>query len=81
MKVYLGREVIDYQKDFNKFTVSEMVPSKASGGSLTLVTRSSKMMKDEALKAFAEGNRHWFVGPYCLVSVEPEPIGNDNINK
>ena len=81
MKVYLGREVVDYQKDFNKFTESEMLPSEAYDGPLTLVTRSSKMMKDEALKSFAEGNRHWFVGPYCLVSVEPEPIGNDNINQ
>ena len=68
MKVYLGREVTDYQKDFEAFFNTEIASGKASDGPLVLVTRSSKMDGDKALKDFTGGYHHWFVGPYCVIT-------------
>lgn len=71
MKVYLGRDVSDYQRDFNAFYEAEVQGRKPSDGPLVLVTQSKRLDRDEALGAFARSRNHWFVGPYCLISVEP----------
>ena len=67
MKVYLGREVADYQKDFKAFHDSEIAGRTASDPPLVLVTREKKLSSDKALQDFAESNRHWVVGPYLAV--------------
>ena len=67
MKVYLGREVADYQKDFKAFHDSEITGRTASDPPLVLVTREKKLSSDKALQDFAESNRHWVVGPYMAV--------------
>lgn len=72
MKVYLGREVSDYQNDFEKFKAAEVDVRTLSDGPLVLVTRTEKLAKDAGLAAFVEGHDHWFVGPYCAVKYNPD---------
>ena len=71
MKVYLGREVTDYQKDFNAFLEAEVAGRTPSDQPLVLVTRTKKLSSDEALGAFVENNPHWTVGPYIAVKYNP----------
>ena len=73
MKVYLGRDVADYQRDFSAFYEAEIKDRKTSDGPLVLVTQSKRLDRDAALGEFAKTRNHWFVGPYCLVQVEGEP--------
>ena len=72
MKVYLGREVSDYQRDFEAFYKAEAKDRKPSDGPLVLVTQSKRLTRDEALGDFVKGKSLWYVGPYCLVQVDPE---------
>jgi len=72
MKVYLGREVSDYQRDFEEFYKAEAEDRKPSDGPLVLVTQSKRLTRDEALGDFVKGKSLWYVGPYCLVQVDPE---------
>ena len=81
MKVYLGREVSDYQNDFEKFKAAEVDARTLSDGPLVLVTRTEKLAKDADLAAFVEGHDHWFVGPYCAVSYDPEHNNPQQINE
>lgn len=81
MKVYLGREVSDYQKDFNAFKEAEIEGREVSDGPLVLVTRTTKIGSDEGLAAFVENNNHWFVGPYCAVSYIPENNNPQQLNE
>lgn len=81
MKVYLGREVTDYQKDFNAFKEAEIDGRKVSEGPLVLVTRTGKIGSDENLAIFVENNNHWFVGPYCAVSYIPEDNNPQQLNE
>ncbi|MBR5660840.1 MAG: dolichyl-phosphate-mannose--protein mannosyltransferase [Bacteroidales bacterium] len=81
MKVYLGRDVSDYQKDFNAFKETEIDGREVSDGPLVLVTRTGKIDSDEGLAAFVENNNHWFVGPYCAVSYNPENINPQQLNE
>ena len=76
MKVYLGREVTDYQKDFNAFKAAEIDGREVSDDPLVLLTRTGKIGSDEDLAKFVENNNHWFVGPYCAVSYIPEEDNN-----
>lgn len=71
MKVYLGREVTDYQKDFEAFYDAEILGREPSDKPLVLVTRTRKLSSDEALAAFVESNPHWTVGPYIAVKYNP----------
>ena len=71
MKVYLGREVTDYQKDFEAFYEAEILGRKPSDKPLVLVTRTKKLSSDEALEAFVKNNQHWTVGPYIAVTYKP----------
>ncbi len=71
MKVYLGREVTDYQKDFEAFYEAEILGRKPSDKPLILVTRTKKLSSDEALEAFVKNNQHWTVGPYIAVTYKP----------
>ena len=70
MKVYLGREIIDYQKDFEAFYNNEIKDRQPSDQPLSLVTRTAKLKGDAALDSFVRENNHWFVGPYCVVSIK-----------
>ena len=79
MKVYLGREVSDYQRDFVAFENSEITGRRGSDGPLVLVTQSKRLGRDAALGEFVSKRNHWFVGPYCLVSVEPGKDNEENI--
>ena len=72
MKVYLGRDIHDYDKDFAAFHAAEVEGRSPEDGSLVLVTRTKRLGRDAGLEAFAKANPHWFVGPYCLVSFRPE---------
>ena len=58
MKVYLGREIVDFQRDFVAF--------ESAGFQGVLVTRSKSLERDKALEDFVKVRSHWFVGPYCL---------------
>ena len=83
MKVYLGKEVADYQRDFDAFYDSEIEGRTVGQGPLVLVTRGRYLERDGRLEEFAGGRNHWFVGPYCLVRVEPDntEIDTNNINE
>ena len=72
MKVYLGRDIKDYGNDFKAFHDAEIQGRTSESAPLVLVTRTKRLKSDEALGSFAEANPHWFVGPYCIVSVETE---------
>ena len=74
MKVYLGREVTDYQKDFDAFYKAEVLdaPSGSNTPSI-LVTRTKKLSSDKDLASFVENNKHWTVGPYVAVSFNNIP--------
>ncbi|MBO5634988.1 MAG: glycosyltransferase family 39 protein [Bacteroidales bacterium] len=72
MKVYLGRELVDYQKDFQAFYEAEVAGMTSSDKPLILVTRTKKLSSDEALAAFVENNPHWTVGPYIAVTYHPQ---------
>ena len=58
LKVYLGREIVDFQRDFVAF--------ESAGFQGVLVTRSKWLERDKALEDFVKVRSHWFVGPYCL---------------
>ena len=74
MKVYLGREVTDYQKDFDAFYKAEVLDaSSVSNTPSILVTRTKKLSSDKDLAAFVENNKHWTVGPYVAVSFNNNP--------
>ena len=81
MKVYLGREVTDYQKDFKAFKESEIDGREVSDGPLVLLTRTGKIGSDEDLAKFVENNNHWFVGPYCAISYIPEDNNPQQLNE
>ncbi|MBR1928031.1 MAG: dolichyl-phosphate-mannose--protein mannosyltransferase [Bacteroidales bacterium] len=78
MKVYLGREVVDYQKDFQAFKKAEVDGRLASEDPLVLVTRTRKLSSDKELEAFVNGHYHWFVGPYCAVLYDVEETTDIN---
>ena len=80
MKVYLGKEVSDYQKDFDAFYDGEIRDRTAGQGPLVLVTRGRYLDRDGRLGEFAGSRSHWFVGPYCVVRVEPDNTDNDTTN-
>ena len=77
MKVYLGREVSDYQRDFDAFYDAEIEDRTVGQGPLVLVTRGRFLESDGRLGEFAGSRSHWFVGPYCVVRVEPDNTDND----
>ena len=77
MKVYLGREVIDYQRDFALFEEKEINGREASGTPLVLVTQSKRLDSDKALGDFVRSRSHWFVGPYCVTKTSL----NNNTNE
>ena len=76
MKVFLGKEIIDYKKDFNAFYESE-IQGREEGEPLVLITRSAKAGTDASLGAFVQENNHWSVGPYCVVAVKPDGEGKN----
>ena len=80
MKVYLGREVSDYQRDFDAFYDAEIEDRTVGQGPLVLVTRGRFLESDGRLGEFAGSRSHWFVGPYCVVRVEPDNTDNDTTN-
>ncbi len=80
MKVYLGKEVSDYQRDFDAFYDGEIKDRTAWQGPLVLVTRGRYLDRDGRLGEFAGSRSHWFVGPYCVVRVEPDNTDNDTTN-
>ena len=80
MKVYLGKEVSDYQRDFDAFYDGEIRDRTAGQGPLVLVTRGRYLDRDGRLGEFAGSRSHWFVGPYCVVRVEPDNTDNDTTN-
>ena len=80
MKVYLGREVSDYQKDFESFQNAETEDSRASDGPLVLVTKGKYLDRDEGLGECASSRNHWYVGPYCLIKVDTKDKDNIGTN-
>ncbi len=80
MKVYLGKEVSDYQRDFDAFYDGEIKDRTAGQGPLVLVTRGRYLDRDGRLGEFAGSRNHWFVGPYCVVRVVPDNTENDTTN-
>jgi 4-amino-4-deoxy-L-arabinose transferase and related glycosyltransferases of PMT family len=68
MRVYLGREIEDYEKDFTSFRESCVDSRNASDKPMVLVTKGTAIARDKELDAFVRGHSHMFVGPYCLVS-------------
>lgn len=68
MKVYLGREVTDYEKDLDKFKKEVMEPCLRGERHLVVITAEDKLSKDEDFEDFILEANHWHVGPWCVAS-------------
>lgn len=68
MKIYLGREVIDYEKDMNRFREEVMEPCLSGEKHLVVITSQDKLTSDETFEDFMLEADHWHVGPWCVAS-------------
>lgn len=69
MDVYLGREVVNYQKDSEAFFLSLSQRTHADG-SLTLISKVSRIPKDPLLQDFCSTHEITICGPYWLCVIE-----------
>lgn len=69
MKVYLGREVVDYHKDIDKFLTKEGYNQNIETEQTVLIINSNDIQKDQRLSDFIHQKGHLVtvVGPNSLV--------------
>jgi len=69
MKVYLGREIVDYHKDTEKFLNDEVLKRNTQTEQSVLIINSSDIKRDKKLSDFIYEKDHLVtvVGPYSLV--------------
>lgn len=72
MDVYLGRQIIDYEKDADAF-LRDASDSTAQGGkTFTLVTTTERLDGNDALRDFVySSGTVTYSGPYCVVTSKP----------
>lgn len=72
MDVYLGRQIVDYEKDADAF-LRDAADSTALGGkTFTLVTSTERLDVNDALRDFVySSGTVTYSGPYCVVTSVP----------
>ena len=76
-----GKEYLDRCLTLKDAVRKDQIKDRTAGqGPLVLVTRGRFLESDGRLGEFAGSRSHWFVGPYCVVRVEPDNTDNDTDN-
>jgi hypothetical protein len=69
MKVYLGRDVVDYHKDIDKFMSEEVLKKNTQTEQTVLIINTTDIQKNQKLSEFVHQKGHLVtvVGPNSLV--------------
>lgn len=72
MDVYLGRQIIDYEKDADAFLRDASDSTALGGKTFTLVTTTERLDGNDALRDFVySSGTVTYSGPYCVVTSMP----------
>lgn len=72
MDVYLGRQIIDYEKDADAFLRDASDSTALGGKTFTLVTTTERLDENDALRDFVySSGTVTYSGPYCVVTSMP----------
>ena len=72
MDVYLGRQIIDYEKDADAFLRDASDSTALGGKTFTLVTITERLDGNDALRDFVySSGTVTYSGPYCVVTSMP----------
>lgn len=72
MDVYLGRQIVDYEKDADAFLRDASDSTALGGKTFTLVTTTERLDGDDALRDFVySSGTVTYSGPYCVVTSMP----------
>lgn len=72
MDVYLGRQIVDYEKDADAFLRDASDSTALGGKTFTLVTTTERLDGNDALRDFVySSGTVTYSGPYCVVTSMP----------
>ena len=72
MDVYLGRQIIDYEKNADAFLRDASDSTALGGKTFTLVTTTERLDENDALRDFVySSGTVTYSGPYCVVTSMP----------
>lgn len=72
MDVYLGRQIVDYEKDADAFLRDASDSTALGGKTFTLVTTTKRLDGNDALRDFVySSGTVTYSGPYCVVTSMP----------
>lgn len=72
MDVYLGRQIVDYEKDADAFLRDASDSNALGGKTFTLVTTTERLDGNDALRDFVySSGTVTYSGPYCVVTSMP----------
>lgn len=72
MDVYLGRQIIDYEKNADAFLRDASDSTALGGKTFTLVTTTERLDGNDALRDFVySSGTVTYSGPYCVVTSKP----------
>ena len=72
MDVYLGRQIVDYEKDVDAFLRDAADSASLGGKTFTLITTTSRLDKNDELRDFVySSGTVTYSGPYCVVTSMP----------
>ena len=72
MDVYLGRQIVDYEKDADAFLRDASDSTALGGKTFTLVTTTERLDENDALRDFVySSGTVTYSGPYCVVTSMP----------
>ena len=72
MDVYLGRQIIDYEKNADAFLRDASDSTALGGKTFTLVTTTDRLDGNDALRDFVySSGTVTYSGPYCVVTSKP----------
>ena len=72
MDVYLGREIVDYQKDADKFLEMEVRNRTAADGPLSIIIKANKVNENIELSDFLHVLDRKYCGDYIVFTYNPE---------
>ena len=72
MDVYLGHDIVDYQKDFVSFYANEIEGENPQAENLVLITSDHRVKTNGPLRKFVLGRPHRRVGAFYIVDCAPQ---------
>ncbi len=72
MDVYLGRDIIDYKKDFVSFYANEIAGENPEAENLVLVAGEHRVKSNGPLRKFVLDRPHRRIGPFYIVDCAPQ---------